>query len=278
MAVYVDVLICLNVFVNFLLIQIVSAVNKFSFSLPRRIFASLLGALGSLYIFAPSGAPLIELLIRISIACAVIALLSLPCTHTLFLKNLAIFFGVSFVYAGVMFAFWFALKPANLVVNNGVVYYNISPLFMICVTIIAYIILKIIGRFFLSSKAQKYYDITVFLDSLNVSMRALADTGHSLKDMFSNSAVIVIDPKQAQRLFPSIESVQNATSLELASRYRLIPYKSVGGTGMLNAYRCDKMEIRQGKSVKIIGKPVVAISDRELSGEYSAIIDAAIAD
>lgn len=284
MVIYADVLICLNIFVNFLLLQVVKLTTRSKMTLHRQIFASVIGALCSLYIFAPTQPVVVELLIRLAISCLVVFCFTGRCVPAAFIKNLAVFYGVSFVYAGTMFMLWFLFQPSSMSVNNGVVYFGISPLVLIVSTVISYFLIKLINKYFVSARMQRLYPAKIYFGEKAVRVTALADTGHSLTDLFSDSAVVVLGKNQGEALF-SKDIVDHLGGKDggspppaLASRYRLIPYKSVGSNGILPAFRCDSIEIELDKYTKTVEKPIVAINSGPLSGNYEAIVDASIVE
>ncbi|MGI6270199.1 MAG: sigma-E processing peptidase SpoIIGA [Candidatus Howiella sp.] len=281
MEIYADVLICLNLFVNFLLLQAVRAITKYRVPLWRQILAAGVGAVCSLYIFAPALPAAVELLVRLGISCLVILCFAGRCPLVLFLRSLAVFYGVSFVYAGLMFALWLLFRPAGMSVHNGVVYFAISPIVLVVSTMVCYLLLKGINRFFDASRRERLCEIRLFLDGREARLTALADTGHGLRDTLSDAPVVIVGRETGERLF-GCEAVLAAASGRPpeahALRYRVIPYRSVGGGGLLPAFRCDKMEISARNKIRTIDGPVVALNDQPLGGGYGAILDASLVE
>ena len=278
MTVYLDVLICLNIFVDFLLLKACDAVLRRRASFGREAAASLIGGLSSIYILVPEPNIIVELAARLLISCAVVLTASGFRSPLDFIKRLSVFYGVSFVYAGSMFAIWLIFKPRGMVINNGVVYFGISPLLLIFTAASAYGILRFINRFFISSRREKLCRIKLTFEERSVTLNALADTGHSLADMFSDSAVVIIGQDSARKLLGEQTAGELATvgapSGEAASRFRIIPYSTVGGEGMLPAMRCDLLEIITEKEILEYKRPIAAISREKFFGSYTAIIDA----
>ncbi len=281
MEIYADVLICLNLFVNFLLLQAVRAITKYRVPLWRQILAAGVGAVCSLYIFAPALPAAVELLVRLGISCLVILCFAGRCPLSHFLRSLAIFYGVSFVYAGLMFALWILFKPAGMSVHNGVVYFAVSPVVLVASTLICYLLLKGINRFFDASHREKLCEIRLFLDDRVERLTALADTGHGLRDTLSDAPVVVVGREAGERLFGRetvLAAAAGPPSGAYALRYRVIPYRSVGGGGLLPAFRCDKMEIFYRNKIRTVDRPVVALNDQPLGAGYGAILDASLVE
>lgn len=57
----------------------------------------------------------------------------------------------------------------------------------------------------------------------------------------------------------------------LFPRYRIIPCKTVGGSALLKAIRCDSMSVHRKDTVYKIKSPVLAMSISTLGGDYDAV-------
>lgn len=104
-----------------------------------------------------------------------------------------------------------------------------------------------------------------------VELTALRDSGNTLKDPFTGESVLVVQPETAQLLLGAVDLRQPAQALEHGAdrgRLRLIPYRAIGGSGMLLALRCDRVTVG-GKRVGSL----VAFSPEKLSatGTYQAL-------
>lgn len=280
MVVYIDVLIVLNIFVDFLLLKACDAVLRRQSGLLRSVAAAAVGGVGGLFILAPPLPVLLELLIRLCMSAVIVRIADSEHRVTAFFKRLAVFYGVSFLYAGAMLGIWLVFKPKSMLVRNGVVYFGISPLLLIVSCLSAYCILRLINRLLRCGRGERLCRIRLTCGENSVSRIALADTGHGLTDLLSDSAVVIVDRPTAQALLGEVTAKNLVTAgappQQLAARYRLIPYETVGGGGLLPAVRCDLLEISiQGSTIRH-AKPVAAVSSRPFRGSYQAIIDAAL--
>lgn len=278
LVIYIDVLIVLNIFVDFLLLKACDAVLRSQTKFWRLIAGSVVGGVASLYILAPEMPVLLELVIRLAISCAVVLVAAGFRRASLFLKRLAVFYGVNFLYAGAMFGIWLAFRPRGMVIQNGVVYFGISPLLLIVSTLSAYGILRLISRFLRAHRGERLCQIRLTCGEHTVSRIALIDTGHGLTDLLTDSAVVIIDRETAEALMGEVTAKElvtaNGAPEGLAARYRLIPYQTVGGRGILPAVRCDLLEVTARGITTRHAKPVAAVSEEEFGGNYHAIIDA----
>lgn len=274
MIVYLDVLIVLNLFINFFILKLTALICKNGCKTYRIILGSLVGALFSLYIFLPSSNPLIEAVFRLVIS-GVITVISFGVdSFKGLLRRIAVFFAASFIYAGCMMGIWYIFKPNRLAINNGIVYVDISPLVLICATIISYLILLTI-RFFSAKHAPyaKRCNLIIRVEQNEVKITAMVDTGHSLTDSITQRPIIIIDKQTANKLLSFVPTLATASDVDCDIKgFRLIPYSSIGGHGLLTAFEPDILSVENNNRITQISRPLLAISEEPLGEDYRAII------
>ena len=116
-----------------------------------------------------------------------------------------------------------------------------------------------------SEKGNRYCEVVVFFGERNCRLRALIDTGNTLKDTVSKDPVSVMDQASVKRL----------TEGKQPERFRYIPYHSIGKKeGVMPAFRMDKIQIiRNGYRINV-EHPLVAVCEEELGSEnYQMIIN-----
>ncbi|MBE6769700.1 MAG: hypothetical protein E7548_02980 [Ruminococcaceae bacterium] len=271
MVVYADVLIFLNTIVNYYIVALTAKVCKVNKKWYRYVFAAFAGALFSLYIFLPKLNFILEVIVKLVCSFAVVLVGFGFENIKKFARRSVIFYLISFLYAGLMLAFWSIFKPTGMVIHNSVVYFNISPLILIVLSAIFYVVLVIFKRIY-SHKINNTAccEIEIYCEGKSARISAIIDTGHSVGDLFSDSEIIFVSENKAKRLF----SVTNPLFLDekMKKRYRAIPCKTVDGTAILDAFRCDKaIVLTENKSYEC-PSPIIAISKHINSFDYSAII------
>ena len=188
-----------------------------------------------------------------------------------YLKASGVFFLVTCVYAGVMIAVWKTFKPYGMVINNSVVYFNISPVGLVVFSAATYIIFSIFMKIFSRNSASAAdCEITAYYGENNTEFKAIVDTGNSICDIFGQSEIIIVDNSVLENLFKGDINIDN--------RYMAIPFNSVSGYGMLDGYRCDKAEIKCGEKSLVLKKPILAKSNTPIREEYSGIVNPQILD
>lgn len=273
MVVYADVLITLNLFVNFFILQFTSRICKERFHFGRLIFAALVGAAFSLYIFLPPTGMFTETIFRLVISALIVLLAFGFSSIKSLVRRVAVFFAVSFLYAGSMMGIWAIWKPNSLAINNGVVYLDISPAVLIIATLVSYGALSLIR--FLSAKhayAGKRCRLKITYGENSVTLTALVDTGHSITDALSQREVIIIEKPLALKLCKKIPDSVTVPSEQAPNGFRLIPYSVVGGSGLLPAFLPDKVELIENQKSTEISGVLLGVSESTLGEDYKGIV------
>lgn len=271
MVVYADILIVLNLIVDYFLLKISSKILNNNPRLWRMLISALIGALFSLYIFFPQSHILTELAVRVVMSAAMVLVCFGFRNLKYFLKAMGVLFIVTCLYAGVMIALWQILKPKGMVINNSVVYFDISPVVLIGTTVLGYFIYIGVSKIFTSSaKFAQRCEITIFADGKSVGATAIIDTGNSITDLFGKSEIIIADRAVLLSLFGSLDITQNEA---LQPRFRTVPCGTVSGGDVLEGFRCDSAKINCENKTVTVKKPIVAISKTPLNENYSAILN-----
>ncbi len=270
MVIYADVLIFLNLIINYFLLLAVSKVMRNNPKTLRLVLGALFGAVSSLYIFLPSLNFLLEALIKI-VVCLAMCLIAFGFVSIKnYLKAVILLFSITVAYGGVMYAVWLLFSPKGMVINNSVVYFEISLVVLLLFTVVGYILFSLLFKIFsrVAPMAQRC-EITVFLDSIAVKLNGIVDTGNSIEDLFSSGEVIICDKKSVSHLLGEHDVKSNTV---LKTRYRLLPCSTVAGVDLLEGVRCDKAEIKYGGKTVILNRPILAFSKTKV-GENEAIIN-----
>ncbi len=271
MIVYVDVLIFLNLIINYFLLLAVSKILRKAPKTVRIISAAFLGALSSLYIFLPQSHFLVEALFKAAV-CSLMTLCAFGFSgFRQFLKAAALLFSVTVGLGGAFYAFWLLFSPEKMVINNSVVYFDISLVALVVFTAVGYLAFSIMFKIF--SKAAPFAQscsINLFAEGQSITLNALIDTGNSIEDSFSMGEIIIADNNTAKKLF-NVSDFQSSEKTK--SRYRILPCVTVSGTDILEGIRCDKAEIKYNQKTITLNRPILAISKTKLPDGSNAIIN-----
>ena len=271
MIVYADILIALNLIVDYFLLLSAGAVIRKKPKFLRILSAAVVGGISSLYIFLPQSPVFVELILR-GVLCSVMTLLSFGFgTLKDYLRTTGVFFGITCLYAGLMTALWHILKPRGMVINNSVVYFDISALTLIVCTVIFYFAFTLLSRLFgTNGKMAEYCTVTIKAGENTAELTAMLDTGNSLNDLFGNSEIIITNKKTAEMLFGQTDIEKNPS---LKSRYRVVPLSTVSGSDMLDGFRCDSATAVLGKETVNIKNPIIALSKTAFDSGINGIVN-----
>ncbi|MCC8023126.1 MAG: sigma-E processing peptidase SpoIIGA [Clostridiales bacterium] len=257
-----DILFILHFFITYLLLLTAMKLLKSEEKRWRLLLGAFLGGAYSLIILV-NGMPFWASTLLKLVSSAVIVLAAFGFHHyKRFLRAVAFFFGANFIFVGVMIALWFTLRPNALLVNNSTVYFDISARTLILSALAAYalasLIIKIHNR---TAAKHQLYHITVHSLGKEASFTAFVDSGNKLREPFSNTPVIVADRGRMEGLYH-------------AERMRIIPYHTVGGSGMLEAFKPDMVLVDTGSGAREIKDVYIALSeDRFQNGDFKGLIN-----
>ncbi|NCC87410.1 MAG: hypothetical protein EOM05_06020 [Clostridia bacterium] len=288
-SVYIDILIAINIFVNYFLLLETAFISHEKPKRLRLLLASTLGGVYSLIIILPEMNVFLSILLKLILSTTIILAAFKIKNIRHFLRIFALFFAVNFIFAGLMFAVWIVLKPNSMQFNNGAVYFDINILTLTIMTVFCYVVVTIISKLARrNSSHDKIIDLTISFENKTISGRALIDTGNSLCDTFSGSPVVVAEYNFLKEILPDElgEYMKDSNCLEtdkISDNYkgkiRLIPFNSIGGEGLLKAFRPDNIKIYYKKRYITINSIYVAVKNISLSnGEYIAIINPSMLD
>lgn len=257
MTVYVDVLFALNFFITYLLLLLTKALAKRETKTLRLILSAFLGGLYSLVIFAESLMWLVSLFGKFFVSVILVLVAFGFKRGAVFLKTLLIFYFSNLVFIGVIIGVWLIFKPEGVAINNGTAYFDIPVRILILSALLAYAVsfavIKISNR---TLSKHDIYNLKIFKDGSEYNLLAFADSGNRLREPFSDYPVIIAD-----------------SSALTAECDRFIPYNTVGGEGMLKAFKPDRVVISCGKTKVESSEVYIALS--EVKGkDFSAILNA----
>lgn len=287
MTVYIDVLFIVNMVLDYFILLSIKFFLKTNDKRWRLLIGAITGALYSCFMFFPKLEILSNMLFELLLSCLIVFVSFRVKSFQGFLKLFVSFYVISALFGGIVFAIEQFIAPPILVVRNSIPYLDISPILLIAVSAVCYIIVAVLTRF-VSKRNQKdkIIKIEIYIDKIGAVAEALIDTGNELKDSFSGCPVIICEFSKVKSLIPleihdlflngnlNISDVVEYTDFK--KRFRMIPYSSVSEDGgLLPAFKPDYL-ICEGSRVNEV---IVAVTSKKLSaeGNYNAIISPEIA-
>lgn len=282
MIIYVDLLIALNLFVNYFLLLGSAVFTHRDIKRVRFALTALFGSLFSLFIFLPSCYSVLVTVLKIPLGAFLVLMGFGYKERRMYIKTLFMFYAVNFIFAGVIFLVWTIFQPKGMVIKNGIVYMVFSPLILIMGTLTAYIAIKIINAIF-SKRLEDNNKCEIEIEDNNTKVRvqALIDTGNKLNDPFSGLPVIVCEYSKLRPIIPEnldnffLDPIKYAKDLENSDwkkKVRLIPYNTVMGNAMLPAFKPHRVYIVEDAKPKETSAYLAITTNKLSDGEYQAVI------
>ncbi len=277
MTIYIDVLLALNLFVDFLLLCATARLLSLPVKRWRVILAAVFGALTTLVILLPPLPLWLTAIWQGLTAAGMIAVAFTPKGIPRFLRIVGVFLLAGALFAGICAGIERWIAPRGLLVQSGVVYYDVSPLTLAALTAISYGLLCLFERLTRKRVALgTAYRIVLTDGDEQLTLRAMLDSGHSLTERFSGSPVILANTAAVRPIAAHYDP--HAITARTASRIRYIPFSTIGGEGILMAFRPEQAVLHGGGRTQDISGTWVAVTTRIGRGEYEALIGPALAD
>ena len=247
MTVYVDLLFALNMTINYLLLRGSAAMG----GCPAHVWRLLLSAaLGGLYAVASvlPGWDRIQSGV-FPWTCAAMMLFIAFGFRKNTLKQALFFFALSFAFGGAVLLLVQKLE-GDCVLVGGRAYYAVSFPAMLLLAGVCYLVAALILKGCGTHTGGDLLPVTLMAQGRSVSLKALRDTGNTLRDPITGQAVMIVDGEKLLSLFPEAALTKQSLSDPAAvlpvlsqlypkCRFRLIHYRAVGvETGLLLAVRC----------------------------------------
>lgn len=272
MTVYLDEYIIINTILNFVILRITKSIIKSKSSNPRLFISSVAGALFAILILFPQTEAVNGILGKIIFSLILIAISFNSKSFKAFLKNLTVFYFVSFTIGGCGYALFNIFSRTK--------YLNTAKL--LCITVfLSYLILNII-----SSVYEKYFRYDNLIHKLTIKVgenetetECFYDTGNNLRDPISKMPVIVVNIKTVKNLLPDgiiYELKHNTDIVKIYFSYcmdiklKLIPYHTISGNGFIIGFVPTSVLIDNKEIHAIIG-----ISSNHIACDknYNAIVN-----
>ena len=224
MKIYLDLILILNFFLDFILLISVGLILKRKINIKLITIGSFIGSLSILLLFMNINS--LELFIIKIFISFIMILISYPNGNIKYiLYNQLVLYITSFFLGGILYLINIELnyKHTGLIfINNGL---SINFIFMIILSpIIIYFYIK--EQRLIRNKYNNYYSVNILINKLNISCTGYIDSGNNLT--FKNNPVILVN-----------RNIINNLDIE----YRVIPYKVVNNIMMLKIYKCNMVII-----------------------------------
>ncbi len=273
--VYVDVLLAINFFINYFIMLSTAKILRSKISRTRICLSAIFGAFSALSIFLPASGALLSCLLKFAISAVMVLIAFKWSCAKVFVRHLAVACLVTFGFGGVMLALWVTVAPNGMYYRNGVTYFNVSPMFIIITTLICYTFITAASKICVSRERRAArYNVTVCNNGRAAALTIIGDTGNMLSEPFSGYPVMIVKRSSIKKVLPEdFDRCAEGKCSDCSAGFRIIPYSSVGGTGLLSAFMPQKMRLADKSGSRDITNCYIAVSDSLECEEYDGIIN-----
>lgn len=272
--IYVDVLICVNFFVNYFILLCVKKFLSLNTKNLRLIVSSAAASFFSLLIFLPPLPFPASFLLKTLCSVATVLITFGYKGRRCFFRQLAMFLLTNVGFCGIIMLVS-GLSVNNItVVNNDWIYLNISPALFLVMTLVCYVVFRAVQLLTKNQTGKELlHRIKVKKGGGSWEFFGKTDTGCSLYEPFSGSPVIIADAQVFEKSDTaggsSGKSQEKAPSFDDENTvFRIIPYETLSGDGFLKAFKADEVYIDGKRSEKEI---YIAISKGKLRDKDTAM-------
>jgi len=285
MYVYIEYLLLENMIINFIILYVTGILTRTKTSKARLFISSLLGSLYLFYLFFPNTEFMGKFIIKFSISILMIVVAFNPEKFNLFLKQISVFYFISFIFAGTTIGLYYILN-SNIVLSN-ISFHTSKELirFLIIGIGLSTILIRYIFKYHRVKMNKENFltRVTINLNNRRVNLVALIDTGNSLKEPITQKPVIIAEYKAVEPILPdklkklyrdnkefdlnAIGKIMEEIGNEI--KLRLIPYKSIGNeNGILIGFKPDSVNVYLNDEIKKMKDDIiVAIYNNKLAND-----------
>ena len=287
MKIYIDIIFLENLCMNYIILYATGIAMKKQIKHVKLIIASIIGSIYAIIIYLKMTNIASNIIMKIILSICMIWVSFKSPNYKILLKDLLMFYLVSFVFGGCSFALIYFISPQNVKIKNGVLVGTYPIKVTLIASIIAFIVIQIAFKITKNKLTSEdmICKIELNMNQKTLKTRALIDSGNMLKDPLQGNPVIIIEKEKmakllSEELLKTINKIQkndlrDITYNDKTSLIRLIPFSSLGKTnGMLVGIKAKEIKVTYKDEEKNIENIIIGIYDKKISkfNEYNALI------
>lgn len=289
LTVYIDIVLLENICMNYIILLGLGYIIKLKINYLRIFVSSLIGAIYAVLAYSRIFPLYTNFLVKIVLSICMVYIAYNPKKIKGLIKELIVFYLVSFALGGCAFALLYWIKPQEIFMENGV-FIGTYPIKIVLMggllgIAITYISFKLVKN--KMNKSELVYDIKIKLEEKEITTKVLLDTGNMLKEPLSNIPVVLIEkdiligllPKELiyeqEQIIGGDLKKQDNIEYKYKTRLKIIPYTSVGKeNGIILGIKVDKISILTDVNEIVKKEVIVGIYNKRFSksGKYFGLI------
>jgi stage II sporulation protein GA (sporulation sigma-E factor processing peptidase) len=281
--IYLDVIWFLNFCTDFLLLSLTGLFLKRDLKKLRLFTGTLIASCYVIVIFSPMSYLFYHPLFKLIFSMLLMVIVFGYKKFSYFMQNLCMFYFVTFMIGGGMFAVhyflqsdWEVIKSLTEAKSTG---YG-DPISW------SFVLIGFPSLWYFSKHRVEHLevrkihydqiaDVTIQIEDFRFTIKGLIDSGNQLTDPITKIPVMILDINHCQlseMLYKQLKDVMSSLELEenhsWQDRMRIIPYRGVGQVQeFLTAIKPDLVTIIQGETTYETKKCLIGLSEHSLSSE-----------
>ena len=172
------------------------------------------------------------------------------------IKQLILFYLVSFTFGGISFMLLFLINPANIIFENGLLVGTYPVKVTIVGGIVGFIVIACVSYIIKDRLRTKSMlcDLEIFYKGNYQKLKTMIDTGNLLKEPISQTDVIIVEKNSlrgiiSDEILDNIDNIVQGKWLDskeevYSYKFKVIPFSSLGNeNGLLIGFKPDYIKI-----------------------------------
>ena len=259
--IYIDILLVLNLIVDYLVLFGTARLSGERFVRLRGISSALIGAVYSMVILLDMP-KMFFVISKLAVSIFMVAVTFGKRNIKDFFRLLIIFYICGFIFSGFMMLINSVVHADTFFIKGGVVYFEFSAAGIVLSGTAAFLVTEIFRRFFKRGSNEKNFVARICFENKTAVLKGFMDTGNELSDPLTGTPAAVASPGSFSKILPQkmLSAIENK-SLSTEYRIRLIPCKTVSGSMLIPAIRPEKLIIENEKGVFETEDILIAFSE-----------------
>lgn len=282
MIIYADQMFVENFIMNYIILYMTAKFCGIDFKWYKLSIGSTIGALYVIlsYVFLFYNEPLI--IAKILLSVAIVYFSFFPKRLKIFIRILLYFYSITFFIGGVSFGLAYFFNVVT-VKEGGILYVEEFPVILVAIgSCFSYILGKYILSFIKQRKRlnQFVYKVEVKIFGKQMEFKALYDSGHNVKEPFTNYPVIIVEGEVvrdviSKEVYEKIKNGSEEIEEKIKSKVRIIPISTVSSDReVLVGFKTDECYVYENEEKIAVKNVIIAICDKRISkdGKFVGLI------
>ncbi len=256
MKIYLDIVLLENFIMNCIIIFSTALISKSKINYVKIGIASLVAGFYSILNYLWNLGNWESLLIKFLISVLIILIGFDSRKLKTIIKQLILFYLVSFTFGGISFMLLFLINPANIIFENGLLVGTYPVKVTIVGGIVGFIVIACVSYIIKDRLRTKSMlcDLEIFYKGNYQKLKTMIDTGNLLKEPISQTDVIIVEKNSlrgiiSDEILDNIDNIVQGKWLDskeevYSYKFKVIPFSSLGNeNGLLIGFKPDYIKI-----------------------------------